>query len=477
MELNQQGTGADVACFQSTVTNGKTLQVPAASYVAVGVAGAALALSGLSAVGAAGHPGGLSSSPGFGDVMGWFHSVATSGMLSVAYPQVYRSFTANFGFSTALLPWGQLQTSIDGFRKMTGGNLTDDSYQYLKNATLVFNDGSSTNSTVTKRAARWSLHSPHARAQDALTTSNSTTQGNTGSVQHMVSGVQAYVEQLSVPQANTFMTVLLIFALVVAGIAVGILLLKVILESWALFGSFPAKLRGFRKHYWGLLGRTVTNLILILYSIWTLYCIFQFTHGDSWAAKILAGVTLAIFTGILAFFSIRIAILARRHRKADGDASVLYEDAEVWRRYSLFYDSYKKDYWWIFVPTIVYMFARGCIIAIGDGHGLIQTAGQLIVESLMLILLLWSRPYARKSAQWINLTIQFVRVLSVACILVFVEELGISQTTKTITGIVLIAVQSTLTGLLAILIAVNALITCIKENPHMKRRRDASKFV
>lgn len=477
MELNQQETGAVVACFQSTVTNGKTLQVPAVSYIAVGVAGAALALSGLSAATAAGHPGGSSSSPGFGDVVGWFHSVATGGMLSVDYPQVYRSFSANFGFSTALVPWGWLQTNIDNFRQVTGGNLTDDSYRFLKNATLEFGDGSSTNSSsMVKRAYSGFWHDIHLGARDTLSTSNSTSQNSTGGFQHTVSGIQAYVEQLSIPQSNTFMTVLLIFAVVVASIAVGILLLKVILETWALFGTFPTKLRGFRKHYWGFLGRTITNLILILYGIWTLYCIFQFTHGDSWAAKVLAGVTLAIFTGTLAFFTIRIAMLARRYRKAEGDASVLYEDKQVWRRYSLFYDSYKKDYWWLFVPAIVYMFARGCIIAAGDGHGLFQSGGQLIVETLMLILLLWSRPYATKSGQWINLTIQAVRVLSVACILVFVEELGISQTTKTITGIVLIAVQSTLTGLLAILIAVNALITCIRENPHIKRRKHAGKL-
>ena len=54
----------------------------------------------------------------------------------------------------------------------------------------------------------------------------------------------------------------------------------------------------------------------------------------------------------------------------------------------------------------------------------------------------------------INIFIQVVRALSVICILVFVEELGISQTTQTVTGVVLIAVQSVLTGALAILIAV-----------------------
>ena len=91
----------------------------------------------------------------------------------------------------------------------------------------------------------------------------------------------------------------------------------------------------------------------------------------------------------------------------------------------------------------------------------------------MFGLLIWSRPYERRSGNNINIFIQVVRVLSVVCILVFVEELGIAQTTKTITGVILIAVQSALTGLLAILIAVNAIISCCRQNPHRKRRKEA----
>ena len=91
-------------------------------------------------------------------------------------------------------------------------------------------------------------------------------------------------------------------------------------------------------------------------------------------------------------------------------------------------------------------------------------------------MLLWSRPYERRSGNVINIFIQVVRALSVVCILVFVEELGIAQTTQTITGIVLIAVQSALTGVLGILIAVNAIIMCCKENPHRKRRKEAGRL-
>lgn len=484
VELQSTDTGKDLACIQSTVKNGKTLNVPAVSYVAVGVAGAALLLTGVSALGSAGVAGGHAASPNFGQVLGYFQSVAMNGMLSVNYPPIYRSFVKNFAFSGGLVPWKGMQTSIDNFRNVTGGNLTANSVQYLENATLVYSDGSASNqTTVTKRGITFAFDAATIGVREVSADVNGTQVGGVSSngtgtvtgnkVTYVVSGIEGYVEQLLIPQANTFMTVLLIFAIIVAAIAVGVLLFKVILELWALFGSFPKKLTNFRQRYWGLLARTITNLILLLYGVWVLYCIFQFRNGDSWAAKLLAGLTLGVFTAILGYFTLRIWQLARRHKKTQGDASVLYDDKETWLKYSLFYDNYKQGYWWLFMPAIVYMFAKGCVLAAGDGHGLAQTAGQLIIESLMLVLLLWSRPYATKAGNWINIVIQVVRALSVICILVFVEELGIAQSTKTITGVILIGVQSALTAALAILIAVNSIINCCKLNPHRKRRKEA----
>ncbi|KAI4201680.1 MAG: hypothetical protein LQ348_001613 [Seirophora lacunosa] len=480
MELKSIDDDQPLACIQSNVNNGKTAEVPAVSYIAASIAAAALLLTGLSALGSAGSAGSHPPSPNFGDVIGWFQSIAQNGMLTVSYPPVYRSFSKNFAFSGGLIPWDSMQSKIDSFRKATGGNLTQDSVEYLRNSTLIYSRGSR---SIHERTLESPFGSPVLHTRDELSMSvNGTQVGNSTAssssddkLTHIVRGIQGYVEQLTIPQANTFLTVLLVFAIVLAAIAVGILLFKVILEAWALFGSFPKKLIGFRKRYWGLLGRTITNLILLLYGVWTLYCVYQFTNGDSWAAKVLAGATFAVFTAILGFFTLRIWHLARKSKKTDGDTSVLFEDKETWRKYSLFYDNYKRGYWWLFIPAIIYMFAKGCVIAAGNGHGLVQTAGQLIVESLMLALLLWNRPYVTKAANWINVFIQVVRVLSVVCILVFVEELGISQSTKTVTGVVLIAVQSVLTVALAILIAVNAIIVCCRENPHRRRRKEAEK--
>ncbi|GAB1310420.1 Transient receptor potential ion channel [Madurella fahalii] len=492
LELISRESGGKVACIQSQVTNGKTASVPAVSYVAAGVAGAALILSGVSAMGAAfaggsaaaggsSAAGGMGTlSPSFTEVIGWFQGMAMNGMLSVNYPPVYRSFAKNFGFSAGLVQWTQLQMSIDSFRAATGGNLTENSVEFLRNATLVFPGGTTqTNGPASvKRAIDQFVRLAARQIETNVngTDNPAAPQDATSGIRMAVSGIQAYAEQLSIPSGNTFMTVLLIVAIVIVAIVVGVLLVKIVLEFWALFGSFPVALTGFRKHYWGSIARAITNLILLLYGVWVLYCVFQFTQGDSWAAKTLAGVTLAIFTAILAFFSWKIWRTARKLKKMEGDIGALYEDKSIWVKYSLFYESYRRNYWWIFVPTIIYMFAKGCVLAAADGHGMVQTSAQLIIEGVMLALLVWSRPFERRSGNIINITIQAVRVLSVVCILVFVEQFGIAQTTQTVTGVVLIAVQSALTGILAILIAWNAIIACCKENPHRKRRKEMEKM-
>lgn len=471
MQLTAKDGGKQLACITSQVSNGKSISVPGVTYVAAGMAVAALAVSGLGALAGAGQAGTPTSSPTFFEVVGWFQSMSLNGMMSANLPGVYQSWSKNFAFSTGLISWEGAQRRIDSFRNGTGGNLTEDSVEFLKKATLVHVDQGM---NLTKR----SFDTMQLWARDELNTNvNGTGNGTEGDnkIMHAVKGIQGYVEEYSIPKGNTFMTILLAFAIVIASITVAILLFKVILETWALFGTFPKKLTNFRKRYWWILAKTITSLVLVLYGVWTMYCVYQFKNGDSWAAKTLAGVTLGLFTAVLIFFTWKIWSIAHKFKKLEGDASALFENKEVWRKYNIFYENYKKSYWWIFVPAIIYMFTRGCVIAGADGHGMVQAGGQLIVEALLLGLLLFCRPFSLKSGNWINISIQIVRVLSVVCILVFVEELGVAQTTKTVTGLVLVIMQAVLTGLLAILIAVNAIVVCCKKNPHKQKRKDAEK--
>lgn len=466
MKLDRLSDKSMVACISADVTNGKTMSVPAVSYVAAGIAGVSLVASGMTAVGsamsgsAAGSGVGVAGlSPSFTDVAGWFQGMAMNGMLSVNYPPVYRSFAKNFAFSVGLIPWNGLLNNIDTFRANTGGNLTQDSVAYLRNLTIALESGNQTSSsdaTVPARLVR--------------------RDGSAPGVTQTISGIKNFAESLSVPKSDVFMTALLIVAIVIAAIVTCILFVKVVLEVWSLYGKFPESLIGFRNHYWRSIARTITSLILLLYGIWVLYCVFQFTLGDSWAAKLLAALSLAVFTSILAFFGFKIWITAHRLKAQHGDASKLYEEKENWLKYSMFYEAYQKSYWWLFIPMIAYTFIKGCIVAAGNGHGMAQTIVSFIVELAMLALLVFTRPFERRSTTMINIFIAVVRVLSVICVFVFVDEFNVEQTTQTVIGAVMIAIQSTLTVALALLVGWNAINASIKMNPHRKRRKDMGKF-
>ncbi|KAF3903575.1 hypothetical protein AA313_de0202834 [Arthrobotrys entomopaga] len=479
------GGGSTLACLQSSVRNGKTAAQPAVTWVTAGIAGASVVLGSVSLIGSAaglgGGSGGGSSgpTPNFVDIVMWFQFVSTNGMLSVNYPPVYRAFTKNFGWSTGLISWSDMQHAIDNFRGKTGGNTTSSSYDLLKNTTLVFtSDGS--NPSITKRAVN--LWERLLRRDDLQLGVNGTTIGsssaaNTGSetaLMQQVHGIEAFVESLSIPNTNTFLTVLLVFLIVLAGSAVLILLFKVILELYALCGKLNKPLASFRKRYWGFLLGTMVRIILLVYGIWVIYCLYQFKQGDSWAANLLAGITLAIFTGVLVFFAWKISLLARKAKKLDKEG--LLGDKKNLRKYGLFYDQYKATFWWMFIPFLIYLFAKGAIIALGSGHGLIQSSGQLACELILFAFLVIGRPFNSKAGNVINIFIAVVRVVSVACVLIFTEQLNISQTTTTVTGVVLIVVQSVLTGLLAILIAVNAIVICCKTNYYTQRRHDREKL-
>ncbi len=95
--------GKDVACVESSLSNGHTASVKGVAWASAGIAAGALALSGLSALGSAGSTGAPSSSPSAGDVMGWFGSVATNGTCGagVGFVNLYGATDCTGGGNTA----------------------------------------------------------------------------------------------------------------------------------------------------------------------------------------------------------------------------------------------------------------------------------------------------------------------------------------------------------------------------------------
>jgi Transient receptor potential (TRP) ion channel len=192
-----------VSCLTSEINNGKSTSSTGVTLATVGIAGAALIMTGIaslgalgSAAGTAGPNSGSAHAPNFSDVVQWFQFIAFTGMYSVDYPPVYRSFAKNFAWSTGLVSWASLQNNIDSFRAKTGGNLTNMNYEFLENATLVYvaQPGDTVLSGLSKRDVNFGF------SDGGSGLANSTS--SVGGKSQVVSGIGAFVESLVIPSAK-----------------------------------------------------------------------------------------------------------------------------------------------------------------------------------------------------------------------------------------------------------------------------------
>ncbi|KAK9389449.1 hypothetical protein V1515DRAFT_593312 [Lipomyces mesembrius] len=476
LTLENTDTRKEIGCFQSSISNGKTARQASVTYASAAIAGVALAVSSLTmltqAIFSTSSSAASGSSPGFADVIGWTQSMAMNGMMSVQYPTVYKSFSQNFGWSLCMVPWSGMQKAIDTFRSNTGGNTTLSSWKvvqastildYQTGAVILVNETALGGST-SKLIRRLTLDGIN------FSQTNSTTVNGSTSVRVLttVQGIARYVEHLMLPNANTFMTVLMFFAIILGVVICSILLFRIALEIWAQFSSLSKALESFRQRYWLFMGSTIVRVILILYGTWVLYCLYQFKLGDSWASLLLASITLGIFTAIIGGFTLRIFWIAHKASR-EGGIDELYEYKPWIRRYGLFYGQFKAHYWWFFVVITAVAFGRSAFIALADGHGLVQVVGQLALEIIFVLAIFAIRPFSNRSGNIINAIIAIVRIASLACVLVFVEELGVAAETTTIVGMVLIVIQAVLTVLLALLILIQAIIAIFQQNPRRKQ--------
>jgi Transient receptor potential (TRP) ion channel len=212
--------------------------------------------------------------------------------------------------------------------------------------------------------------------------------------------------------------------MVLAAIVLGMLFFKLVLEFWAMCGHLSPRFENIRRDYWRILSTTIVRILLIVYGTSALYCLYQFRAADSWAASLLAAITFSLFTLIILFFIARIFYLALKVERTRG-VDELYEHEPYVKKYGFFYDQFKSRVWWFFVPILVVPVARAFLLVFAGGNGMVQAIGILALEGVFLLLLFWRRPYDGRGANVVNAMIAVVRVLSIVCILVFVDQLGI----------------------------------------------------
>ncbi|CCG84508.1 protein of unknown function [Taphrina deformans PYCC 5710] len=462
--------GDDLTCINAPVSNGQTLASNSVKTVSGTVAAGALLISGAvsmtasvsastSAVGLGGAGGGgsgasaaISTSPNVGDVFLWFQAIGLNGAFSVAYPTICHSFYKNFGWSVGLVQWQWMQHKIDSFRQRTGGKVD-----------IASADSSASDRSSNKPSKVSSVHARRKRSMSAANLqprddSSTKSKKLTG----VINGLEDFAEQLRIPSQNTFMTILLVFTSIITTAAVLSVLLKMVLDLLQKSKRLSPFWQKFHAGYWSSVTGLVLRSILIIYGTWCLFCLYQLKNGDSWAASLLAGFSLAIFTGVISFLTIRILQIALHESAGIKGSDRLFKHKPYLKKYGILYDQFQSATWWFFIPCLLYSLLKSCIMALGDGHGMFQVIGCISCEIALLVCILATHAYDSKQANVVNTLICVVRIISLVGTLLFIDIFALKETTKTGAGIAIIILQSGTTLALTCLIILNGILPWLR---------------
>lgn len=232
LTLTEVGTGAVKACVQATLGNGWSAHQRAVEWTMGGVAiAAALVSFGVSLFFAD------SILPfRFLDLIFLFQTIASSALLSLNYPSVYRAFALNFSWALGLFPASEsspIQRSINSMRHRTGGSLADaaqgGAVQFVNRRLSPYNnavalarrDASIVN--LLKRAAVNVISLVTRQSRQTIKGEVQTVTND--SVNVLDAGLPIYVNSLHIATGNAFMTVficaLMLFAIGLTIVAFG----------------------------------------------------------------------------------------------------------------------------------------------------------------------------------------------------------------------------------------------------------------
>lgn len=187
-------------------------------------------------------------------IMSFYQFVATTGLLSIDYPIIYDSFTANFAWTIGLIRMQPFQVEIDQMRNHTGGNLTQTAGTLVggtlaRNNVLAANFAVNSNITTASHSLMSGLAAAHQkssglvrRALDTVAQAYTVPEVQETDVVNAVrTGIPHYTTVLDISPFNAYMTVFFNFLLLLCLFAIILIILSI---PFLIVLSIVAKRRG-----------------------------------------------------------------------------------------------------------------------------------------------------------------------------------------------------------------------------------------
>jgi hypothetical protein len=149
-------------------------------------------------------------------------------------------------------------------------------------------------------------------------------------------------------------------------------------------------------------------------------CFWEITKRDSAAEVVLAICTIVTMLIILGWAAVKVWRIAQRSIKMHKNpAYILYSDPKALNKWGFLYVQFKATMYYFIVPMLLYVLVKGMFVAFGQGSGIAQAVGFLILDAALLIGVSIMRPYMDKKTNAFNISIAAVSFFNALLLLFF----------------------------------------------------------
>ncbi|KAL8993633.1 MAG: hypothetical protein Q9169_006197 [Polycauliona sp. 2 TL-2023] len=465
--IRDNTTNADVACVEAELSNRKTVDQKGVGWATAVIAGLALVASavtsGLGHSNTAAHVAANALS-----LFGYFQAQALIGMTAVMLPPVVMSWTQNFQWTMGIIRVEFLQDVCTWYQRATGGTPST----FLSNL-------QETSVDVQKRSLDYAAKFAH------LAVKRSSDVGAAAATQtepHIVRGIQRVGFRAGIESTNIFLTGVIFFMVFVTFTAAGVALFKGFCEVAVKAGWFKGdKFEEFRNGWKIVLKGIMFRLILIGFSQMAVLCLWELTKRDSAAEVVLALFFFISMTFTLGWAALKVFRIAKRSMTMHKNpAYILYSDPTALNKWGFLYVQFRATAYYFIMPVLLYILLKGIFVAFGQGSGIAQAVGLLLIEAIFLIGVSILRPWMDKKTNAFNIAIAAVNFFNTIFLLFFTQVFNQPGIVTGVMGVVFFGINAVFAIVLICLVLVSTGWALFSKNPdtrYQPMRDDRGSFI
>ncbi|KAL8859037.1 MAG: hypothetical protein Q9178_004518 [Gyalolechia marmorata] len=463
--IKDSTTNADVACVEAELSNRKTVDQKGVGWTTAVIAGLALVASavtsGLGHSNTAAHVAANALS-----LFGYFQAQALIGMTAVSLPPVVMSWTQNFQWTMGIIRVEFLHDVCTWYQRATGG----------KPSTILSN--------LQKASVEVQKRSLEYMYKVSLTKRGSDV-GAAASTQPepiVVRGIERVGFRAKIESTNIFLTGVIFFMVFVTFTAAGVALFKAFCEGAVRAGWLKNdKFEEFRNGWKIVLKGILFRLVLIGYPQMTVLCLWELTERDSAAEVVLALFFFISMTFSLGWAALKVFRIAKRSVSMHKNpAYILYSDPTALNKWGFLYVQFRATAYYFIMPVLLYILLKGIFVAFGQGSGVAQAVGLVIIEALFLIGVSILRPWMDKKTNAFNIAIAAVNFVNTIFLLVFTQVFNQPDIVTGVMGVVFFGINAVFAIVLICMVLISTGWALFSKNPdtrYQPMRDDRGSFI